>query len=63
MDFCGHEYNESSNDRYKMDARIIARDISLGAIEYAEYWDVIVPKIIMQFAQYYHSSTCANCKK
>ena len=44
-----------------VDARIIARDISTGALEYAEYWDNIVTKLIQQYAEQYHAKKCAEC--
>lgn len=42
-------------------ARIIAIDISLGALDRAEYWEVIVPKVLQQYAESYHAKKCAEC--
>lgn len=42
-------------------ARIIAIDISLGALDRAEYWEVIVPQVIQQYAESYHAKKCAGC--
>ena len=45
------------------DARSLAIDISLGALDRAEFWEVIVPKRIHSFAESYHAKKCAECKK
>ena len=44
------------------DARSLAIDISLGALDRAEFWEVIVPKRIHNFAHSYHLAECAKCK-
>lgn len=44
-------------------ARIIAIDISLGALDRAEYWEVIVPQVIQQYAEAFHDERCAECQK
>ena len=45
------------------DARSLAIDISLGALDRAEFWEVIVPKQIHSFAESYHKKKCAECKE
>ena len=52
---------EKSVSSVDIDARIIARDISLGAIDRAEYWDVIVPRLIRQYGEAYHARECNEC--
>ena len=44
------------------DARSLAIDISLGALDRAEFWEVIVPKRIHNFAHSYHLAKCAKCR-
>ena len=45
------------------DARSLAIDISLGALDRAEFWEVIVPKRIRSFSESYHAKKCAECKE
>ena len=45
------------------DARLLAIDISLGALDRAEFWEVIVPKRIQSFAESYHAKKCAECTR